>query len=106
MKSEIINILTSKAYVKRHELLLSLRVDGIFTNDRQLRATIEDLIMTDGVCIASTDHGYHLIRNQIELMNAVEYLKKKARPIAIRANKLISNYRDAYGEQLNLTFDL
>jgi hypothetical protein len=62
------------------------------------------LIMSDGMCIASTDHGYRLIHSQNELMDAVEYLRKKARPIAIRANQLINNYQNINKAQLNITF--
>ena len=105
MKSEIMNVLTSRAFVKRSELLMALNFEGIKITDRQLRAAVEDLVMTDGCCIASTDHGYHLIKNIHDLNEAVEYLRKKARPIAIRANKLITNYQDAYGEQLNISFN-
>jgi hypothetical protein len=104
MKSEIIAYLQSHQYAKRADLLEYLFNIGLQVNDRMLRSCIENLIMSDGMCIASTDHGYRLIHSQNELMDAVEYLRKKARPIAIRANQLINNYQNINKAQLNITF--
>jgi hypothetical protein len=104
MKSEIIAYLQSHQYAKRADLLEYLFNLGFQVNDRMLRSCIEDLIMSDGMCIASTDHGYRLIYSQNELIDAVEYLRKKARPIAVRANQLINNYQNINKAQLNITF--
>jgi hypothetical protein len=106
MKGDIVQLLCNKAYVKRAELLIYLNHRGHKITDRQLRKAVEDLVMDDGCCIASTEDGYHLIRSEHELRSAVDYLRKKAQPIAIRANKLIRNYNEVYGNQLNLTFTI
>lgn len=106
MKGDIMTLLCSQAYVKRAELLINLSHKGHKITDRQLRKAVEELVMDDGCCIASTEDGYHLIRSEHELRSAVDYLRKKAQPIAIRANKLIRNYNDVYGNQLNLTFTI
>lgn len=104
IKSKIIAYLQSHRYAKRSDLLLYLESEGYWINDRILRKSVEDLVMLDGLCIASTDHGYRLINDEIQLEEAVEYLRKKARPIAVRANKLITNYQRIHQTQLQITF--
>lgn len=106
MKGDIMTMLCNRAYVKRSELLIHVNQCGHKVTDRQLRKTVEELVMDDGCCIASTEDGYHLIKNESELRMAVDYLRKKAQPIAIRANKLIKNYSEVYGNQLNITFTI
>lgn len=104
IKPHIVTYLQRHQYAKRADLLEYLHSIGCMITDRVMRATIEELVMTDGLCIASTDHGYRLIRDEIQLEEAVEYLRKKARPIAVRANKLITNYQRIHQTQLQITF--
>lgn len=104
IKEHILKYLERHQYAKRVDLLEYLHSIGCMITDRVMRSTIEELIMTDGMCIASTDHGYRLINSQNELIEAVEYLRKKARPIAVRANQLINNYQSLNKAQLNITF--
>lgn len=104
IKSQIITYLQCNKYAKRSDLLVYLTTQGFFITDRILRKAVEDLVMLDGLCIASTDHGYRIIRDAIQLEEAVEYLRKKARPIAVRANKLITNYQRIHKTQLQITF--
>jgi hypothetical protein len=106
MKGSIMAILCNRSFVTRAELLIMLSHAGERISDRQLRKAVEELVMDDGCCIASTENGYHLIKSEHELRSAVDYLRRKAQPIAIRANQLIKNYKEVYGNQLNLTFNL
>lgn len=104
IKSHILTYLERHQYAKRVDLLSYLHINGFVLSDRMLRSLIEQLIMVDGLCIASTDHGYRLIQNQAQLEDAVDYLRKKAKPIAVRANQLINNYQRINKTQLNITF--
>lgn len=104
IKSYIVKYLQEHQYAKRADLLEYLYRVGFRINDRMMRKIIEELVMNDGMCIASTDHGYRLIGNESQLEDAVEYLRKKAKPISIRANQLINNYQKTYKTQLMLSF--
>lgn len=104
IKSFIVAYLQSHAYAKRVDLLTYLHQNGLYPSDRVMRAMVEELVMVDGLCIGSTEYGYRLISNQTQLEDAVEYLRKKAKPIAIRANQLISNYQKQHKTQLQITF--
>jgi hypothetical protein len=106
IKSEIYTQLAAHQFIKRSDLLMHLCRHGEKLSDREMRRMVEDMVMLDGLCIASTPNGYRLIRSDQQLLDAVEYLRKKAKPIAIRANKLIGNYQRQYGRQLNLTFNV
>lgn len=98
------NYLRRHSYATRADLLQYLSNQNITISDRALRALVESMVMDGGECIASTDHGYSMIENEQQLHDAVEYLRKKARPIAVRANQLINNYQQVNKTQLNITF--
>lgn len=106
IKAEIFTQLSENQFIKRGVLLLHLYHIGFHITDREMRRCVEEMVMESGCCIASTQNGYRLIRSDQQLLDAVEYLRKKARPIAIRANMLITNYQKQYGRQLNLVFNV
>ena len=79
--------------VKRKELLKYLRnVYDFNTTDRAQRLAIEELIVMDGYCIASSEKGYQLIKSREQLDAAKKYLDAKAEAIAIRKNCLERNF--------------
>lgn len=106
IKAEIHSQLQAHQFVKRSDMLMHLYRLGYKVSDREMRRMIEDMVMTFGCCIASTQNGYRLIKSDQQLLDAVEYLRKKAKPIAVRANMLISNYQKQYGRQLQLKFNV
>ena len=63
-------------------------------SDRAMRLEIEELIK-EGACIASSEKGYELIRTREQLEKAKAYLRSKAEAIAVRANYLEKNFREA-----------
>ena len=103
MKEETNSYQSQSSWVKRPELLGHLYRSGIDTNDRTMRAAIEELIVKDGVSIASSEKGYSLIISRLALDDAVAYLDAKAQAIAIRKNCLIRNFDGRHqNKQLSL----
>ena len=93
MKSAILKILqSSDKPIKRKDLLFHLRELGFQTTDREMRATIEEMIIKDEINIESGNMGYRLIKTEQELERAMKYLDAKAEAIAIRKNCLKRNW--------------
>ena len=98
MKAAILDILShSERPIKRIQLLWLLHSRYIEIDDRAMRKAIEEMI-EEGECIASSKNGYHLIRNEEQVIAAVTYLKTKAKSIAIRGNCIIRNWRKKHPE--------
>jgi len=88
MKELILSIIQS-GRIKRLDLLAQLRDRGFDITERQLRATIEDLVTSDKHPISSSSLGYGWIETDSDFEQAVSYLDKKAAAIAIRKNVLL-----------------
>lgn len=101
MRGHILHYLENKGYVKRPELLLHLHNLGIDCNDRAMRKEIETMIEQDGHLIMSSEKGYKLIQDYKELKDAMEYLRKKATAIVVRANYLTHNWNMRKENQAN-----
>lgn len=92
MKGHILAYLEHHGSVKRKELLSYLHSLGINTSDRLMRKEIEGLI-DDGFLISSSEKGYKIIRNEDELQEAVNYLRKKALPLFDRIAHLQKSFQ-------------
>lgn len=93
LKKEILRTLqTVEKPIKRADLLFHLRGLGFQVTDRELRSTIEEMIVKDQVNIESSHLGYGLIKTEVDLNRAMEYLNLKAKSIAIRKNCLLRNW--------------
>lgn len=95
MKETILHIITTLGLIKRGELLIRLKLSYPELKDRRMRLLIMELIR-DGYPIASSEKGYSIIQNVRELTEAVNYMKRKAKSISLRANCLIANYDQIY----------
>ena len=81
--------------------------DGL--KDRFLRNEIQNMILQEGYCIASSGEGYFLIQTQPDLNKAVKYLESKAKSIFCRAKSLHTNFYKSEAElagQDQLRFNL
>ena len=101
MKGHILKYLETHTSVKRNELRTYLHSLGILTSDREMRKEIEGMI-EDGCLIASTVHGYKIIKTEDELKEAVAYLKKKAFPLFHRAECLEKSFHSRTSKQTQL----
>lgn len=106
MNEEIYNIIRQLSPIKRKDLLDVLKLVHPDLTDRQMRKEINQMITTDGYCIQSSNLGYSVIRNIDDLKNAMEYLKAKSKPIAIRANCLLHNFNRKFQANEQITMDL
>ncbi len=98
MKPVILDILlNSSSPLKRPELLRMLHERLIYTNDRAMRKAIEEMI-EEGELISSSAKGYEFIHKEDQVMKSMEYLRKKSKGIAVRANYLIHNWRKRHPE--------
>ena len=104
MKEQIFDYLKeSDRSVKRPELLSHLRSLGFVCSDREMRATIEEMIVHGRYLIRSSEMGYSAIRSKEEMEAAMKYLNAKAEAIAIRKNWLHRNWREVYKEEFQPT---
>mgnify|MGYP001612653180 FL=1 len=87
--------------IKRAELLNYLRSMDYTTTDREMRAVIEDMCITDGYSIASSEQGYAIIHTEEELDKAMKYLKAKAFPLFKRADSLQKSFHKDKNKQLS-----
>ena len=103
LKTKIAFLLSQKSY-KREDLLRELNTPVFMLHDRTMRKLVEEMVIGGEHCIASSETGYSIIHTKEEMEKAVEYLRKKAKPIAIRANCLIRNYNKMLpaGEQVQM----
>lgn len=100
MKSEIFKYLQEvKRSVKRPELLGHLKSIGFQVTDREMRATIEEMIVHDEYLIRSSEIGYCSIETKEEMEAAMKYLNAKAEAISIRKNSLLRNWRKIHKEE-------
>lgn len=90
-------------FTTRKQMLDQLHSRGWYVSDRNMRATVESMIVDDHYCIQSSSKGYSLIRDEKDLQNAMVYLDKKAAPIAVRKNCLLRNFRENKVGQLKLS---
>ena len=110
-KQAILGFITDHGPIKRRVLFNLMqhycRVNDLENvTDRKLRLLIAELIQ-DGEPIASSEKGYSIIQNVEQLRQAVNYLKLKAKTIAIRGNTLIGNYDRCYQDcPANIQFKL
>ena len=100
MKQPIFDYLkNSSKPVKRPELLFHLRGLGFDCSDREMRATIEEMVVHGGFLIGSSERGYAAIKTKEEMEAAMKYLNAKAEAIAVRKNCILHNWREQYKEE-------
>ena len=87
--------------VKRAELLNYLQSMNYNITDREMRAVIEDMCITNGYSIASSERGYSIIHTEDELLKAMKYLKAKAFPLFKRADSLQKSFHKDKNKQLS-----
>lgn len=104
MKKQIFEYLqTFEKPTKRSVVLAHLRTLGFDCSDREMRATIEEMIVRDGYLIRSSELGYSAIRTRSEMEAAMKYLNAKAEAIAIRKNCLSRNWKEKHKEEFQPT---
>ncbi len=92
MKAQILFYLQLNEYAKRKQLLAYLRMQGIETTDRLLRATIDSMIEEDGHGIQSSGKGYKLITNPVEYQESIDYLNSYIFALLKRRRALKRNF--------------
>lgn len=92
MKDTILFYLQLHDHCKRKNLLAFLRQEDFKVTDRQLRATIDELIEADGHCIQSSGKGYKLVTNPGEYQGAIDYLNSYIFALLKRRRALKRNY--------------
>lgn len=104
MKEAIFNYLeSSPKAVKRPELLFHLRGLGFECSDREMRATIEQMVVHDEYLIGSSEKGYAVIKTQEEMETAMKYMNAKAEAIAVRKNCFMRNWKNKHKEEFQTT---
>jgi len=101
MKKKIMEILKNHSGqnpIKRGKLLKELHIAGIRISDREMRATIEEMVKQDRIPIGTTTAGYFWIESQQDLQDAIESLHKKAMSILERIKFLKQNYETFTGQ--------
>lgn len=103
IKKAIFEIIERRT-ITRSSLLASLQAVYLFGDltDRIMRKLIEQMVNEDGYLIASSGKGYNLITNSAQLLEAQKYLKNKAFPLFLRANKLHANFFKDSSPQLSI----
>jgi hypothetical protein len=92
IKTDILTKLETESPVKRLMLLKYLTQCGHIITDRQMRKTIEEMIIKDGCRIGShNSKGYFIIKSENELDEALKDLRTKAKSLFNRASKLVTN---------------
>jgi hypothetical protein len=105
VKDAILQILMLSKFTKRHDLRHQLMNAGFTLPDREMRKVVESMIVDNCYSIQSSGKGYSLIVTHEDLNDAVEYLEKKSKAIAIRKNCLLRNFQSGkLHQQLTLTF--
>lgn len=105
MKTELYAAIKLRSPIKRKDLLELLQPTYPWLTDRMLRKEVASLIK-DGACIASGNNGYSIINTYSEMDTAVEYMKKKSKSIAIRANTLIHNWNNSHLREIDQQFKM
>ena len=78
--------------INKESLMVAMKMhDPSFKVMRQLRLVIEDLILIYSKPIGSSERGWFVIKNQLELNESVDYLEKKAMALHKRAGQLKKN---------------
>ena len=102
MKTQILNYLEQKPYIKRLELLFLLREHFPYLHERAMRKEIE-LMVDSGENIGSSAAGYFIIRTDEQVKEAVGWHKSRAIKSFQRAKHIHDNYyKDKTGEQLEI----
>ena len=97
MKFEIERYLkAASGPVKRLELLQAMRViiNDLSLTDRKMRQCIEDMVVKDGFCIASSNNGYYIIKTLDEKEATKKYLQEKIEALCIRRNCIERNFKE------------
>ena len=76
---------------------------GFDCSDREMRATIEEMVVKGGFLISSSERGYAIIKNKAEMEAAMKYLNAKSSAIAVRKNCILHNWREQYKEEYQPT---
>lgn len=92
----LLGIILSNFPITRAILLHNVRIKYPDLTDRKMRALIEEMVVMDKEPIASSEKGYFIIETPDQLKTAMDYLRKKAKPIQIRANCLMTAYNKRY----------